>query len=491
MIVSSPCGSLELLDAELEPPGARLDLFIDIDGSQFFPAVTAPSPASVERVVWSGRFDLVGSEPVIVSTWPRQLGQRSVSGPLGPRVTSYGAVLVGREDGAWLFIAGVSQQFDDLVFELSPPDRLTIVWGGTGPRNLPQDGRAFFDPITVALGPNPSDLLEHWRTEMTATNAPEPFGGPLSLFGPVKTPDELDALVAADPEGRVPIVLTDVVTATVRARVDDANRRWMVRIDPFVSDADGPVLRLDGVPLRMDGHPIVDPTTTQGLAIIQAQAEALVRAGVDGAWVVGAPALAWPADRSAPTQSGIAAYRLGLQAFRTGFGNRPIVVEAALPLASRGLADAVALPMSTSAATRVATLSAFAPLGSDVLRLGPMPLAAEAPAAVGLDLAIAVANGGDLYLGAYPNDPVVESWLFDDANSPLLTVMGTATEVHPPWARMAAKFVGTAGMTTLLNAARSPIDLDGPGGERWPDGEIAGPGSRTLPSGTGEIWLPR
>ncbi len=469
-LMPTACGHLELTDVTVVPSGALLELFVQTTGRQFVPAITGP--ATVEEVRWDGTFALEGDAPAWVATWPRQLGDPVVAEPLEERVVGSGGVLLGRPGGAWLLLGAVGQMLDEVVVEVTPPRTLRIVWGGRDARTVAAGDRAFYDGMIAAMGPDPQALLEAWRDEVVAMWHPEPFAGRITVQGPPASPAAVSALAEADTDGRIVAVLTDGIDRPLGDAIHDAGRAWMVRGAPFLS-----------------GDVALDPTLAEDFATIQRRAQNLVTAGVDGAWLTGAAQLAEPGPRAASDAAGIAAYRLGLQAFRSGFGDRPIVVEGALPLASVGIADAVAIPEGTALGTQIATIGALAHGIGAWFRLGPTTLSTASDDALATDLGTAMLSGGSWHLPDPPANQTQHTWLLDPGPDDPVLDAGVPGQADPPWAYRGTRYTSSAGVVTLVNPGDSTITVDGPGGRRWPTGEAAPAGPRRLAPASTEVWF--
>ena len=490
-VEAGACGSLELVDARVIPPGPRLDVFIDKDASQLFPAVTAPEPSVVEAVRWRGTFALAGAGSLRIATWPRQIGEPLQSGPLGAEtVEASGAVLLGREPGAWLFVGAIGQRFDEVGITVSPAGSITVTWGGREARRLARDGRAFYDPITIAMGPDPAALVQHWWREIAAGQANKPFGGALSVYGPPASVEELVEIMESDEQRRLTGVLTDGRDPGLESTILSLGRAWMVRGSPFLvsTDVEDGILRREGQPLLIEGRRVLDPTHPDGFERIRRRATTLVNAGADGAWLVDAAVLAVPGDREATDQAGIAAYRLGLEAFRSGFGERPIVVEDGLLLASLGVADALIPADGTDPAIHLSTVDALAGATPELLRFGPWTLSTASDVGFRFDLAVALVSGGTVHLDGPTANATQSGWLFGpDPDDLLSTISGAASR------RLSSSdpvYAGPLDIVTLVNPGSQTVLVDGPGGRRWLVDEVASPALRELPPRHAEVWLP-
>ncbi|MEM6928420.1 MAG: hypothetical protein AAF602_15910, partial [Myxococcota bacterium] len=408
----SACGRLELTAVTVTPGAATFEATFDGTGRQIRPTVRATAGVdTVDQVAWAGTFWLDGAAPLEVATWPRQVGDPIVEGRLEGTVRASGAILVGRSDGSWLFVGAVAQQIDELTIEVTAPDQLRLVFGGNDARTV-EEGRVLtYDRFVMGVGPDAQGLLTMWQADTIESGSSQPFDGALGIYGPPPNRAAVSAMADADPEKHVQAVLTDGADPTLGGLIRASGRAWMVR----------------GRPFHDDGGPL-DPTDPADRARIQRRAEALVAAGVDGAWIEGAATLAEPQPRAASDSSGIAAYRRALAAFRAGFGDRPVVVQGGLPLPSIGVVDAVVPPPDQPVLDQLATASSLASLTPWGLRIGPIPLSTLSDEAFARDLTVALVSGGAWHVGAPPSSDRQRAWLFGPGGlAPLREVAGGAS----------------------------------------------------------------
>lgn len=490
-----PCGHVALTDVEPVPVGPTLEIFVNSGGTQILPLVSVADATLVEGVTWSGTFDLPGVEAMVAVAWPKEIGAASFAGPLGvDPVSSSGGLLIGRPDGGWLIVGAVGQLRNDLTVQVTWPDQIRIDWGGD-PLAMTDARPALFDPVTLALGADPVALLAHWRDEVVGRLTPNPARIP-SMWGPVDQTSTLAAIGILDPDVRLGAVITPEVRE-LRDQVRDLGRAWVAAVDPFTVDPNDPaglpLVSNGGAPVLVDGRAVIDPTAPEGFEHIRLTAERVANRGADGVFIPSAVTLAVTGERRGSDQSGVAAYRLGLEAVRAGLGDvRAIVLEGAIPLASIGVADAVAWPRDTDPAQRVASAGAFGFAASAWWRLGPVELRIGDDARFAFDAATGLVAGGTVRLPGIPTSETQRTWLFGEQGlGPLADAAGTASPPDPLWEVRGPRFVGPAGVVALVNGRPLPVRAPGPGGSRWPDGVAgtAGP-FRNLDPFRAEIWIP-
>lgn len=488
------CGSLRVVGFAALGDGA-MSVTVFSSGDRVVAQVVADEDAVLDGLVATGSLELSGGGDVVGHALPERGEGGEEPGPAP--VAGAWAAAAWRPGGGAALVGVAGGETSGARVELDG-DGFAVTWGGALGVPLAAGQGVYFDPLTLVVGAEPAALWADWGArvvDQAGAQAREPL--PWGVETGLADGDAgVAAALAAWPDaplvtvrGAWPAVPGDFAgdgrdPAALLAPITRAGRLAGFWVRPFAVDPAAPVATEHPEWLVVDAAG--DPVIAGGSLVLDATDEAAtdwlvgeLRAGLEGAELLVLDGLA---DAAVPGVRdggplGALALQTGLRALRRGLPGVDLVAADAPLLAVVGLVDG----FRTEG------------VDPDALRGGlgaRMPLAAVLP----LDPP-AIADGPGPASGALATAALTGTLRFEAASDPALGPVAariTAGLDGPaaapgvgPWTTFP---VGPA--RVLVAPAAEGVTLPGPGGRELIGDVAAGPGSRVLPAGTGEIWVP-
>jgi hypothetical protein len=492
VVEADGCGSARVVG--FTPVGAgAMSVTLFTSGDRVVAQVVAEEDAVLDGLVATGALELSGSGDVVGSSLPERGEGGAEPGP-APVAGAWAAAAWRSGGGAALVgVAGGATSSSSVEVD---GDGFVVTWGGALGVPLAAGQGVYFDPLTLVVGAEPAELWADWGARVVdqagaSARDPLPWGVEAGLAD-----GEVAAALAAWPDaplvtarGDWPAVAGDFAgdgrdPAALLDPIARAGRLAGFWVRPFAVDPAAPVATEHPEWLVVDAAG--DPVSAGGALVLDATDEAAtdwlvgeLRAGLDGVDLLVLDGLSDAAVAGVRDGGplGALALQTGLRALRRGLPGVELVAADAPLLAVVGLVDG----FRTEG------------VDPDALRGGlgaRMPLAAVLP----LDPP-AITDGPGPASGALATAALTGTLRFEAASDPALGPVaaritagldGPAAPPGPgPWTTFE---LGPA--RVLVAPAGSGVTVRGPGGRELIDGVTAGPGSRVLPAGTGEIWVP-